>query len=136
MAFIDVDSSGEPFVNVTHRTGARGDWDDLLAVQGMLKLVYTYNPVLNKSNPLKEEFLVTGKPSSATSTLISHFQRHVRKKPVGYLDKAFGKNKDNYTIWTLNSRCSMILAVLKYAQGKTHIFLRTHWPLLEPMLRD
>jgi hypothetical protein len=114
MAFIDTDTGGDPFVNVTHRVGKTGDWDDLLAVQLMLQLVYANSTPLKKTKPTKGPVTVTGKPAADTPVLIAHFQKvsMKRSKPQGFINKAVGtaRAKEETTIWMLNVMTSTMLA--------------------------
>jgi hypothetical protein len=136
MAFVDYDSLREPFVNVTHRVGKTGDWDDLFVVQAMLEFIYTHNKVLKKTKPTKGPVTVTGNSAADTPILIAHFQNKVlkRAKPQGYINRAVGtaKQKENYTIWMLNTHMTELLAatrssdtVLSYLSKKVPLITHT-----------
>lgn len=116
MAFVDYDSIGDPFINVTHRVGKTGDWDDLYVVQLMLEFIYTTSIPLKKTKPTRGPVTVTGKPAADTPILIAHFQKKIlkRSKPQGYVNKAVGtaKQKETYTIWHLSQHMSLLLAAI------------------------
>jgi hypothetical protein len=138
MAFVDYDSAGDPFVNVSHRVGKTGDWDDLYAVQAMLEFLYAYDPTLKKTKPTKGPVTVTGKPAADTPILIAHFQKVSlkRPKPQGYINKAVGtaKEKMDFTIWRLNSRIDGLFALI--GSSETVIsYLKRKYPLLASSLR-
>jgi hypothetical protein len=135
MAFVDHDTSGDPFINVTHRVGKTGDWDDLIVVQLMLEFVYANDPVLKKTKPTKGPVTVTGKPAADTPILIAHFQKKIlkRSKPQGYINKAVGtaKQKETFTIWYLNLRVTNLLAVLRSSDTVID-YLAKKLPLITP----
>ncbi len=139
MAFVDHDTSGEPFVNVTHRVGKTGDWDDLLVVQLMLEFVYANDPMLKKTKPTKGPVTVSGKPAADTPILIAHFQKKIlkRSKPQGYINKAVGtaKQKETFTIWHLNLRVTNLLAVLR-SPDTVIDYLAKKVPLVTPKVRS
>lgn len=135
MAIVDRDETGDPFVNVTHQVGASGDWDDLLVVQALLDLVYTYNDKLRKSSPIKGRVTVTGKPAPDTVPLIRHFQQTVVKQnpPKGYINHANAPRKKYSTIWHLGLRAEQIL--IAGGQFSNPIqYLKAAYPLLAPIL--
>jgi hypothetical protein len=138
MAFADTDPDGEPFINVTHRVGANRDWDDLLAVQAMLKLTYeTYIP-LKKGKPTKGPVSVTGKPAKDTPILIAPYQKVMMKraKPQGDINPAVAKSLRallNSTIFQLNNSSSMALVTL--GEGDLIPYLIKNYPLLAPRLQ-
>ncbi|MEW6125749.1 MAG: hypothetical protein AB1757_01690 [Acidobacteriota bacterium] len=135
MAFVDQDNSGDRFVNVTHRVGKSGDWDDLLTVQLMLEFVYTNDNRLKKSKPIKGPITVTGRPARDTSILIAHYQKIVlkRAKPQGFIDRAVGKNKEKSTIWALDSHMNLLLAALR-SSDTAITYLKKKAPLLASSL--
>ncbi len=136
MAFVDRDSYDDFFVNVSHRVGKSGDWDDVYIVQAMLEFIYTTNPKLRKSKPTKGPITVTGKPAEDTSVLIAHFQKMYMKraKPQGYLDQAIGKTKENATIWQLNQHMTAVLLAVRSPENVIS-YLKRKAPLLGPSLR-
>ena len=138
MAFIDSDASDDPFVNVTHRVGKNGDWDDLMVVQLMLEFIYANSPTLKKTKPTKGPVTVTGKPAADTPILISHFQktRMKRSNPQGFINRAAGtaKQKENSTIWVLNVTVSMILAAIS-SPDSVISYLKKKAPLLASSLQ-
>lgn len=136
MAFIDYDSIGDPFINVTHRVDGTGDWDDLLVVQLMLDFVYSMVPALRKSKPTKGPITTSGKPATDTSILIKHFQKVQMKrvKPDGIVDRADGKRKENSTIYQLNTLMSIILVALESPDTVISNLTRKE-PLLGPFLQ-
>ena len=77
MAFIDTDAHHDLFVNVSHRVGATGSWDDLLAVQLMLEFIYSNSVPLKKTKPTKGPVTVTGKAAPDSPILIAHFQKTI-----------------------------------------------------------
>lgn len=113
MAFVDT-FMGEPFINVTQRTGKTGLFDDMLFVQIMLKFLFTENPVLSRFNPVKGPISVTGLPARDTLLLIAAFQKHAlsRTKPEGFINKAIGNDvgKRRFTIVQMNLRVEITLA--------------------------
>jgi hypothetical protein len=133
MAFVDLDAGGDSFVNVTHRVGKGGDWDDLLVVQLMLELVYANFIPLKKTKPTKGPVTVSGKPAADTPILIAHFQKIVlkRSKPQGFINKAVGtaKAKEGFTIWMLNVVTSNVLAFTR-SPDSVITFLVKKAPLL------
>jgi hypothetical protein len=139
MAFVDHDTGDDAFVNVSHRVGKTGDWDDLLVVQLMLQLVYTNSTPLKKTKPTKGPITVTGKPAADTPILIAHFQKTIlkRSKPQGFINKAVGtaKAKEETTIWMLNVMTSSVLAFT--GSSDTIIsYLIKKAPLLAPRLQS
>ncbi len=139
MAFIDTDASEDAFVNVTHRVGKTGDWDDLLVVQLMLEFIYKTSPTLKRTKPTKGPVTVTGKPAADTPLLIAHFQktRLKRSHPQGYLDRAVGeaKAKENSTIWFLNVTMSMALAATRSTDSVIS-YLKKKAPTLASSLKS
>lgn len=136
MAFIDYDSRNNPFVNVTHRVSNKGDWDDLCAVQFMLQLIYTFDPKLSKSKPIKGPVSIARPGAADTPILIAHFQKTIlkRAKPQGYLDQAVGKTKENFTIWRLNQYTTMYLSSVGSPFVDAVSYLKKVCPLLGPKL--
>jgi hypothetical protein len=136
MAFIDYDSVGNPFFNVTHRVSNRGDWDDLYAVQFMLELIYTFDPKLSKSKPIKGPVSVVRPGAADTPILIAHFQKTIlkRAKPQGYLDQAVGKTKEKSTIWHLNQYTTMYLSSVGAPFVDAISYLKVRWPPLAAKL--
>lgn len=136
MAFIDYDSVGKPFVNVTHRVSNKGDWDDLCAVQFMLQFIYSFDPKLSKAKPIKGLPSVARPGAADTPILIAHFQKTVlkRAKPQGYLDQAVGKTKKNSTIWHLNQYTTMVLSSVGAPFVDAISYLKKVCPLLAPKL--
>ncbi|MEP6902208.1 MAG: hypothetical protein ABJA66_10690 [Actinomycetota bacterium] len=108
---------GDDFINVSLRVGKTGAFDDVLAVQMMLKFIFENSPLLKKVNPVKGPILVNGQASPQLPMLIATFQKHImhRPKPEGFINKAVGTDdqKGRTTIWRLNTRCEFILAVLR-----------------------
>ncbi len=138
MPFIDTDSSNDPFVNVSHRVGETGDWDDLLAVQLMLEFVYSTSSLLKKTKPIRGPITVNGKPAPDTPILIAHFQKTILKRanPKTFMDKAVGKAKDkeNYAICRLSQYVDWMLASIGSSENVVS-FLRRKVPLLASSLK-
>lgn len=138
MAFVDIDENDETFVNVTHRVGKTGDWDDLLVVQLMLELVYANFIPLKKTKPTKGPVTVTGKPAADTPILIAQFQRIVLKRlrPEGFINKAAGtsQSKQNSTIWMLNVITSTVLAATR-SPDSVISYLKKKAPMLASSLK-
>jgi hypothetical protein len=117
MAFVDT-ILGDPFLNVTQRTGKTGAFDDLLFVQAMLKLMFTEATNLKRINPVKGPISVTGLPAKDTPLLIAAFQKHSLKRanPQGFVNRAVGSEdqKFRFTIVQMNLTCDMLLAALQF----------------------
>jgi hypothetical protein len=138
MAFVDYELDDDSFVNVTHRVGRTGDWDDLLVVQLMLEFLYSQVPILKKTKPTKGPVTVTGKPAADTPILIAHYQKTIMKrpKPQGYINRAVGtgKQKESYTILKLNRHMEMVLVVIDSSDSVIS-YLKKKAPLLASALK-
>lgn len=137
MAFLDTDDYGDDFINVDGRTGATGGWDDVLAVQALLQLIFAHATDLKRTSPVKGGLTPTGKGSKETSQLIAHFQkvRLKRAKPQGFVDQAVGDRKSSFTIAALNGVATIVLLGIKSPHRDAVSYVRETFPLLAPKLR-
>ena|ERR1044072_8041471 len=142
MAYIDYDNSEDPFVNVSHRVGAKGDWDDLYVVQLMLEFIYIYDSTLKDTKPTKGPVTVSGKPAADTPILIAHYQKTFMKRshPQGYIDRAVRKdNLFNSTIYRLYRHMDILLGSLGFVTTSNFnnviSYMKKRVPLLAPRLK-
>lgn len=135
MAFKGTDEMGGTLANVSQRTGASGNWDDLMVVQGLVWLLWRADKTEHHVVPTMPA--VDGKTSKDTALLIAHFQRTAlkRKNPEGFVNPAVAAKKSQYTIWQLNRCGGMIIAGLGLKPYDVVDFLSATWPALARPLR-
>ena len=142
MAFKGTDEMGETFANVSQRTGASGNWDDLMVVQGLGWLLWQADKTAHHVVPKMPA--VDGKTSKDTALLIAHFQRTAvkRKNPEGFVNPAVAAKKSQYTISTGAGMIIAGLGLKPYdvvdflsATWRSATWLSATWPALARPLR-